>query len=333
MSNKIDNVSELLSEQNNNFDAKNILNRSQGVVSQEIINSIESGGITSEMLQSFPFPIFKYRTQITLHGKFISDRDYFITGGYKNLIINKNKSLGVRYSAIDMQKKQFIYKVLRLEKSRFFMDITSTSSSITSYLKHTPENLETMKQVFTMLPTNYIGFSQLYISQSMFGTYIVIKLYLNAIYQNELFSFLSQLLQKDYSQEIFDANLKAKELSDKQYYEAQEIKYAQEREEKQKVFEAAKSGFLGSHSVKYIHTFNEGRFLFFENGYNGLDVKCLNIFRNRNKMLMYYISDVRDLTDIPTIDQTDRNRKQLKDFKLKRINERLQKDYYFKLVS
>ena len=50
-------------------------------------------------------------------------------------------------------------------------------------------------------------------------------------------------------------------------------------------------------------------------------------------MLMYYVSDVRDLTDIPAIDQTDRNRKQLKDFKLKRINERLQKDFYFKLVS
>lgn len=328
---KTTNVSELLSEQNNNFDAKNILNRSQGVVSQEIIDQIESGGITSEMLQGFPFPIFKYRTQITLHGKFNTDRDYYITGGYKNLIINKNKSLGVKYSAIDMQKKLFINKVLRLEESRFFMDINSSHSVIGAYLVYSETNLETMKQVFKLLPTNYIGFSQLYLSQSMFGTYIVIKLYLNAIYQSDLFPFLSQLLQKDYTQEIFDANHLAKELADKARYEASHLEYQKKRETEQANFNAAKDKFLSDNKVKYIHTFNEGRFLFLENSFGDLEIKCLNVFRNRNKMLMYYISDISDLTNIPGIDVNHYNRKQLKDIKLKRITERLQKDYYFKL--
>ena len=120
-------ITELLNQSDSNFDKKNKINRGYGIVPENVVADIESNGITSELLDQFKFPVFKYKTQITLHGKFETGNNYFITGGYKNLIVNKNKSLGVRYSAIDIKKKLLIYNILRLEKSRFSASMNSTS--------------------------------------------------------------------------------------------------------------------------------------------------------------------------------------------------------------
>ena len=76
-------LTELLDKKDSNFDAKNKLNKGSGIVNSSIIEQIESGGITSELLDSFPFPVFRYRTQITLHGTFNTEQDSFYTGGYK----------------------------------------------------------------------------------------------------------------------------------------------------------------------------------------------------------------------------------------------------------
>lgn len=52
------------------YDSKNILNKSDKVISQSVLENIESEGITSEILDTLGVPVFKYKTQITIHGLF-----------------------------------------------------------------------------------------------------------------------------------------------------------------------------------------------------------------------------------------------------------------------
>lgn len=41
-----------------------------------------------------------------------------LKNGYKNLVLNKNKSLGVKYNGIDEKKKSLLGEIIRYAKSR-----------------------------------------------------------------------------------------------------------------------------------------------------------------------------------------------------------------------
>ena len=94
------------------YDSKKKINRSNKKVPDNIINKIDNG-ITSETLLSLKkdYPIYMYGTQITIHGIFNNIDSYCY--GYKHLFINKNKSLGVKYGAIDESKRQELKVPLR----------------------------------------------------------------------------------------------------------------------------------------------------------------------------------------------------------------------------
>tara|TARA_R100001244_G_scaffold54060_1_gene46802 strand:- start:820 stop:1821 length:1002 start_codon:yes stop_codon:yes gene_type:complete len=327
-------ITELLNQSDSNFDKKNKINRGYGIVSENVVADIESNGITSELLDQFKFPVFKYKTQITLHGKFETGNNYFITGGYKNLIVNKNKSLGVRYSAIDIKKKLLIYNILRLEKSRFSASMNSTSYGILTYLPLNEENLSALKQVFELIPSNYVGFKRIYVSESLYGRFIVINITLNAIYDKDVYSFIAGLLQKDYSEDIYKENTRLKEIEDQKQREKYELERKIEVERKKQLFGTKKEEFVNKNSIQYIHSFNEGRYLFLKFNYNEeIEVKILHVFRNRNKMYMHYYETLNDLTNLPETDVNHYERKQLKEFKLKKVKDRLTTDHYFKLAA
>lgn len=95
-----------------NYDSKNITNKGGNkVINQEALNTIESQGVTLEFLENLSVPVFKYRTQITLHGIFPELKKNYL-GGYKNLFQNKNLSIGVKWQAVDFAKKDRIYKAI-----------------------------------------------------------------------------------------------------------------------------------------------------------------------------------------------------------------------------
>jgi DNA-binding transcriptional MerR regulator len=81
------------------------LNRSTHKLDSEYIEAIESGQITSEIINKIPLPIFVYKTCITIHGN-LPDIERQRIGGYKNIIQNANGSLEIRYSAIDYNIKK-----------------------------------------------------------------------------------------------------------------------------------------------------------------------------------------------------------------------------------
>jgi hypothetical protein len=84
--------------------ARRVLNVS-GQVANITAAEIEAG-VTLERLQSLNVPVFRYHTQITIHGQ-LPDFDTSIKqNGYKSVFRNGNGSIGVRYVAIDAEKKR-----------------------------------------------------------------------------------------------------------------------------------------------------------------------------------------------------------------------------------
>jgi len=75
-----------------NFDSKNITNKGTQVIPQTALDKIEREGATLEFLQELKAPVFKYRTQITIHGIFAELKNNYL-GGYKSIFQNKNLSI------------------------------------------------------------------------------------------------------------------------------------------------------------------------------------------------------------------------------------------------
>ena len=105
-------LDEILTERGN-YDARKEINRSNIEIPQSALDEIETQGITSERLDTLQVPVFKYKTQITLHGHFGELSQAGRIGQYKHLVRNGNESLGIRYAAIDYAKKENIYTRLR----------------------------------------------------------------------------------------------------------------------------------------------------------------------------------------------------------------------------
>lgn len=83
------------------------------VIPANFVQKIENG-ITIEELESMSInglPILTYKTQITIHGIF-PELDLKV-GNYKSVFTNGNGSLGVKYSAIDHNKKSRIMNALK----------------------------------------------------------------------------------------------------------------------------------------------------------------------------------------------------------------------------
>lgn len=127
------------------FSKKHKLNTCNRNVPQDFLDRIESG-CSLEDLESMmknKFDIFKYATQITIHGIFpeLSTRSI---GGYVNLTHNKNKSVGVRYNAIDHEKKTRLYKMLK----RFGWSVEENSQKYAIYKsKRLPYDMEEAKKI------------------------------------------------------------------------------------------------------------------------------------------------------------------------------------------
>ena len=95
------------------YDSKHIKNLSKKKVPQQLLDAVESGCSYETLLQlAKGYPICKYQTQITVHGIF-NDLGTRRVGVYVNLCKNKNQSLGIRWSAIDYNKKNELFTKIR----------------------------------------------------------------------------------------------------------------------------------------------------------------------------------------------------------------------------
>lgn len=133
-------------------DSKHILNLSDKEVSDEILRMIENG-CPLERLEEITadFPICKYQTQITIHGKFPDLHTRRIGGNYVNIVRNKNGSVGVRWSAIDADKRRRLYKICRLAEWKAYE--SSTHSLLIKEKSFSYDNVEGIRSAIESFKT------------------------------------------------------------------------------------------------------------------------------------------------------------------------------------
>ena len=90
---------------------------------------IQRDGVTIERLGNIGVPVFRYQTQITIHGV-LPDIGNGRVDHYKSLVKNENGSLGVRYAAIDAAKKRLLETILHTVKTGWHVNITSTEADV-----------------------------------------------------------------------------------------------------------------------------------------------------------------------------------------------------------
>jgi hypothetical protein len=185
-----------------NYDSKNITNKGDKVIPQEQLDKIESEGVTLEFLQQMGVPIFKYKTQITIHGTFPTLTNNYL-GGYKNLFQNKNLSIGVKWQVVDYAKKNKIYSTVRgylkgwrTEHNSTDFYIYKTSDTFTDRETYKTK-LEQAKQDIAHIDRNlFFGNCGVYLSQTLWGGYFLVS-YINigAILETNVDSCIENICQ------------------------------------------------------------------------------------------------------------------------------------------
>lgn len=170
-------------------DTKHKLNLSNREVPQKALDAIESG-CPIETLEKLAkdFPICKYKTQITIHGIFPKISTNYI-GTYHNLVQNKNKSIGVRWTAIDCEKKNRLFK-----EARKLCGYSVISNSSTYHLQKVKSvNKDTIKDVLESFKAEanrldkslFSGSADVW-TGSLFGSvFVVFELHINSFYEKD----------------------------------------------------------------------------------------------------------------------------------------------------
>lgn len=237
------------------FDTRKTLNRSDKKVPDDILAQIESGSFTCEMIDTLAnqFPIYRYQTQITIHGEFDIKRSGI--GQYTNLFQNGNLSLGVKYSAIDTDKIKDIRDKIEKVQVRgvgkddeyFYFMQNSQQRLFRRSTSINKENFEVLKKQYTELAQSIskvkiYGFVDTYIV-NVYGFHkIILDIHPLAIPQDKVdelvWSMVANSDEDLYLKKRFEAyeiNQKRKEESEKQDIE---------RREKREAFEQRRTAYL-----------------------------------------------------------------------------------------
>ncbi len=225
------------------YDQKHKLNTYNKPVPRELLDEIDSEGITSERLSSMEFPVYKYMTQITIHGLFPKYTGNGRIGfrGYKNIFQNKNKSIGIKYHAIDHNKKDTIYSLLKQsagysshkDSTNWYAYKMKVSHNKETILKHYQE----FKKESERLNAETKGLFYGSISASLYylpllGYLAEIVIYVSAIFEPNIKPFVEAISGKSYDailKELRDAEAKAEKES-----QERAKRYEKERQEKQR---------------------------------------------------------------------------------------------------
>lgn len=97
-------------------------------------------GMTLEAIEALNVPTFAYQTQITIHGKLPAFNESARPGGYKAVFLNGNGSVGVRYSAIDADKKALLERAARVSNSGWGTARNSTGFEVSKSFRPKWEN-------------------------------------------------------------------------------------------------------------------------------------------------------------------------------------------------
>lgn len=215
MKEKIEKVFDADSE----YASKHKLNTCNNVVGQELLDKIEDG-CSLETLEEVAkgFDIFKYRTQITIHGLFpeLSTR---CIGRYVNIVQNKNKSVGIRYNAIDHDKKERLYKLI-CDCTEYRMTENSTTFHISQWIELDTSSEEAFKapimkavdEINKIDRKLFYGSVHVYVARGLFITYAVKEINIKCFYERNFKTIVEQVCGMSYDEamEIHNNKVEAK---------------------------------------------------------------------------------------------------------------------------
>ena len=193
---------EKLFENKFSYDKKHKLNTSPKELPLSLIENINKG-ITLEQLNELSlkgFDIYKYSTQITIHG-ICNDLTDNNVCRYNSLMLNKNKSIGVKWIAVDAGKKNEICTKLEY----FGWTTNHTSLKFHPSLIKCSDNVADAKKQCNYLKTiiDNIGENMFYGSYNIymgeiFGRYYsVLDLFINGVKKENVTPLLEKILDMD----------------------------------------------------------------------------------------------------------------------------------------
>ena len=242
MKEKIEKVFDADSE----YASKHKLNTCNKVVSQELLDKIEDG-CSLETLEEVAkgFDIFKYRTQITIHGLFpeLSTR---CIGRYVNIVQNKNKSVGIRYSAIDYDKKERLYELI-CDCTEYRITENSTTFHISQWIELDTSSEEAFKapimkavdEIKKIDRKLFYGSVQVYVLRGLFRTYAVKEINIKCFYERNFKTIVEQVCGMSYDKVIEIHNKKVEEKRQRQIeWEKQCEESAAEAQRKREIMKA-----------------------------------------------------------------------------------------------
>lgn len=238
-------------------DKKHKLNTSPKNIPESILNEIERDGLTLERIEELTkkgFDIYKYSTQITLHGVCEELERSGRLGGYKCLALNKNKSIGIKWIAVDRAKKSRIINMLA--ECGWDAENNSTSYHPTR-IKRVNDAAEAMTvasewkaDIERIDHTLFYGTSDIYLARSVWGgVYVICNLIVNGIKESNVDRLIEQATGKSIAEiESIRAARLEKEKAER---EARDARYEAERAKRIKEATAYNETFLTDLRANY----------------------------------------------------------------------------------
>ncbi|MFA6679165.1 MAG: hypothetical protein WCR96_01590 [Candidatus Methanomethylophilaceae archaeon] len=199
----------------------NVSDKDSGITLEEI----EKKGVTIERLLGLDVPVFTYGGQVTIHGRFNDDISSDLrVAGYKSVFKNGNGSLGVRYVAVDGEKKRRLEDICSLGG---WWRITIDSKGCQAYRSFNDK--QACLDCYNSAPTDYIGTK--YAFRSVYGRFYVVS-EIGAIYEKDFWRLAESLsgLNEDGYKKACEAREDKREDDRLRYEEENKNRLAKEAE-------------------------------------------------------------------------------------------------------
>lgn len=242
-----------------NYDSKHKLNTTNKEMPIELLDKIDNGDVSLEVLNEYikrGYDIYTYRTQITIHGVCSKELNNRI-GGYKNVIVNGNGSVGIKWTAIDRIKKNKVYGAIVKVLGRDWHIVDSSTLYRVELWKRLGDNADENKAIYNGMEKivdrvgkelflGYIGIDKVV---SIFGvSYFVLTIDVNAIAENNVDEFLCRILDKKSIEDVNNALME---------YENKENEKRVEMEERMRKDREGRERIKAESKIKAIEEYNK----------------------------------------------------------------------------
>ncbi len=147
--------------------ARRVLNCAPDTVANITAEELEKG-VSLERIEAINTPILLYSGQATIHGKIADFNEAARPGGYRAIFRNGNGSVGVRYAAIDADKKRTLARCASVSQSGWHTSANSSGFDVCRYFIVRDESTRADQKAATLAALKSFPVSRFYGSCNAF---------------------------------------------------------------------------------------------------------------------------------------------------------------------